>query len=112
MFGTLGHSRFYAQFRARPSFTYCNNSKYSGTKIEEHYHTKTTLLLYRLDQFHYEQTLNKFTTSAFSGKSAQSQKTNVGTLNVDTDKISQRYERTDTILKIRLYMRQSCSPER
>ena len=40
-------------------------------KIEGHYRTKTTLLHYRLDQLNYEQTLDKFATSAFSVKSAQ-----------------------------------------
>ena len=45
-------------------------------KIEGHYRTKTTLLhyRYRLDQFNYEQTIDKFCTSVFSIKSVHCQK--------------------------------------
>ena len=60
-------------------------------KIEGHYRTKTTLLHHRcrLDQFNYEQTLDKSETSAFSTKSAQCQKkkTHAITLNAVTVKI-------------------------
>ena len=43
-------------------------------KIEGHYRTKITLLHYRLDQFNFEQTLDQFTTSSCSAKSAKFQK--------------------------------------
>ena len=73
-------------------------------KIEGHYRTKTSLLhhRYRLDLFNYEQTIDKFATSAFSTKSAQCQKKNT----CDYAKrrhcknILQCYEQTDTIPKI------------
>ena len=84
-------------------------------KIEGHYRTKITLLHYRLDQFNYEPTLDQFTTSACSVKSAKFPKKNKHaiTLNVVTVKISKCYERADTILmlKIRLNMGQSGSSE-